>query len=114
MLSLSLCSPHRLIWDDNVRTCSKTCFPRVRLNCSCLIFPQDDRTELLTQLSNAQTEKSRLETELERYRECDPEVIAEVKQQTQVAKEAANRWTGMAVIRWVYFQILHVLCYKEC
>ncbi|KAH3889991.1 meiotic nuclear division protein 1 homolog [Dreissena polymorpha] len=53
----------------------------------------DDRTELLTQLSDAQSEKSRLEKELERYRECDPEVIAEVKQQTQVAKEAANRWT---------------------
>ena len=43
-------------------------------------------------------EKSQLDTELERYRECDPEVIEEVKQETKTAKEAANRWTGRLYI----------------
>lgn len=56
---------------------------------------QDNRSSILSRLSEVQTQKSQLEAELERYRECDPEVIEEVRQETVVAKEAANRWTGL-------------------
>ena len=45
-------------------------------------------------MSTGQAEKKELETELERYKECDPEVIEEMKKETKMAKEAANRWTG--------------------
>ncbi|XP_072163372.1 meiotic nuclear division protein 1 homolog [Diadema setosum] len=53
----------------------------------------DDRTKLLATLSEKESENSRLDAELARYRECDPEVLEEVKQQTLVAKDASNRWT---------------------
>ena len=57
--------------------------------------PQDDRTELLERLAQQEQENSKLKAELEKYRECDPQVLEEVKQQTMVAREAANRWTGV-------------------
>ncbi|XP_060597711.1 meiotic nuclear division protein 1 homolog [Ruditapes philippinarum] len=53
----------------------------------------DDRDEILSRLSEMQGEKTRMEAELERYRECDPDVIEELKQETKIAKEAGNRWT---------------------
>ena len=34
-----------------------------------------------------------LENELEQYRECDPEVLKTLKNETGIAKDAANRWT---------------------
>ena len=55
---------------------------------------QDDRSEILERLSEKQGERAELQKELERYRECDPEVIDAMKEETKVAKEAANRWTG--------------------
>ncbi|XP_022110506.1 meiotic nuclear division protein 1 homolog isoform X2 [Acanthaster planci] len=53
----------------------------------------DDRIELMKTLAVQEQENSRLKAELEKYRECDPEVLEEVKKQTLVAREAANRWT---------------------
>lgn len=43
----------------------------------------------------AQKEKlcKELEQELERYKECDPEVLKNMQQETIMAKEGANRWT---------------------
>ena len=58
------------------------------------IIYKENRTAILAQLSAAQAEKRELEAELARYRECDPEVIDEMKKEIKVAKEAANRWTG--------------------
>lgn len=55
---------------------------------------QENRSDVLARLSEVKSETSKLESELEKYRECDPEVIEAVKQETKVAKEAANRWTG--------------------
>ncbi|XP_030848113.1 meiotic nuclear division protein 1 homolog isoform X2 [Strongylocentrotus purpuratus] len=53
----------------------------------------DERGELLKVLSEKETDNGRLDAELERFRECDPEVIEEVKAEAAVAKEATNRWT---------------------
>ena len=60
-----------------------------------LLFKQDDRTTLLEELAEKEALNSKLQQELDQYRDCDPEVVEEVKTQTVVAKEAANRWTGM-------------------
>ena len=38
-------------------------------------------------------ESKELASKLERLRECDPEVLQEMQQKTQIAKESANRWT---------------------
>lgn len=53
----------------------------------------DDRTTLLEELAEKEALNSKLQQELDQYRDCDPEVVEEVKTQTVVAKEAANRWT---------------------
>ena len=55
---------------------------------------QDERDKLLKELSNAKAESERIEAELEKYRECDPEVMEQMKQDAITAKDAANRWTG--------------------
>lgn len=49
-------------------------------------------------LSEKQTEYKVLEKELEAHRECDPEVMAQMVEESGTAKEAANRWTGMLVL----------------
>ncbi|XP_050411217.1 meiotic nuclear division protein 1 homolog isoform X2 [Patella vulgata] len=52
-----------------------------------------ERQDILSQLANKQEEKVKVLATLEKYRECDPEVLEQVKKETVVAKEAANRWT---------------------
>ncbi|XP_072024201.1 LOW QUALITY PROTEIN: meiotic nuclear division protein 1 homolog [Amphiura filiformis] len=53
----------------------------------------DSRTELLKQLAEKESLNAKLQADLDKYRECDPEVLEEVKTQTVMAKEAVNRWT---------------------
>ena len=43
--------------------------------------------------------RAELCAELEKYRECDPEVMQQMKNETVVAKEAANRWTGAFLVK---------------
>ena len=50
-------------------------------------------------------EHERLSTELQRYHDCDPEVMEQMKEEAIVAKEAANRWTGINCI-FVFLTIL--------
>ncbi|KAK3576140.1 hypothetical protein CHS0354_043107 [Potamilus streckersoni] len=63
----------------------------------------DARTELLVELSRKQEEKAALLAEIARYKECDPEVIEQVKAESQTAKEAANRWTDnvFSIKSWI-------------
>jgi len=53
----------------------------------------DEREEVLDVLGKLRKEKEDLAVNLEKYRECDPEVLQKIKEQTVEAKEAANRWT---------------------
>ncbi|KAJ8042641.1 Meiotic nuclear division protein 1-like [Holothuria leucospilota] len=53
----------------------------------------DNREEILMKLSEKEALHSKLQAELEMYKEIDPEVLDQIKQQTVVAQEAANRWT---------------------
>ncbi|XP_065054303.1 meiotic nuclear division protein 1 homolog isoform X2 [Rhopilema esculentum] len=52
-----------------------------------------EREKLLASLEQKEKETQELKQKLERLRECDPEVLEEVKEKTLIAKESANRWT---------------------
>lgn len=62
----------------------------------------EDRTQLLEELQENEEKLKKLKDEVEKYRDCDPEVLEEVKRQTHVSVEAANRWTDnvFAIKSW--------------
>nr|XP_026693349.1 meiotic nuclear division protein 1 homolog [Ciona intestinalis] len=51
------------------------------------------REELLQELAKLEKEKANLQLEIAKYKECDPEVVNAITDETQIAKESANRWT---------------------
>jgi len=53
----------------------------------------DDRDACLAQLASMQQERQALLTDIQKYRECDPEVMQTMKDETVTAHEAVNRWT---------------------
>ncbi|ELU07005.1 hypothetical protein CAPTEDRAFT_204610 [Capitella teleta] len=63
----------------------------------------DNREEILMQLAKKEAELHELKSELEKYRECDPEVMQQMKEDVVVAKEAVNRWTDnvFSVKSWI-------------
>ncbi|XP_048366085.1 meiotic nuclear division protein 1 homolog [Sphaerodactylus townsendi] len=52
-----------------------------------------ERAALTKELTALRQKKDQLKLEIETYKECDPDVIEEIRQANKVAKEAANRWT---------------------
>ncbi|KAM6313322.1 meiotic nuclear division protein 1 homolog [Aegotheles albertisi] len=52
-----------------------------------------ERAALIEELAALQQKKEQLKAEIDKYRECDPDVVEEMRQTNKVAKEAANRWT---------------------
>ncbi|XP_078397723.1 meiotic nuclear division protein 1 homolog [Cetorhinus maximus] len=62
----------------------------------------DSRAAMLKELEGLRQERNQLKAELEKYQECDPEVIEEIRQSNKVAKDAANRWTDnvFAIKSW--------------
>ncbi|XP_077511179.1 meiotic nuclear division protein 1 homolog [Amblyomma americanum] len=62
-----------------------------------------EREKLIAQLGELEQSRGELSAELDKHRDCDPEVLEEVKKQTVVAKDAANRWTDniFAIKSWV-------------
>ncbi|NWU59782.1 MND1 protein, partial [Dromas ardeola] len=52
-----------------------------------------ERAALMEELAALRQKKEQLKAEIDKYRECDPDVIEEMRQTSKVAKEAANRWT---------------------
>jgi len=55
---------------------------------------QDKREAILKELNEKQLEKKKLVCELEKYKECDPEIVEQMKKEAIIAREAVNRWTG--------------------
>ncbi|GAB1597869.1 meiotic nuclear division protein 1 homolog [Argonauta hians] len=53
----------------------------------------EERDNILKELSEKKQENQVLISEIERYQECDPDVIEGVKEQVVAAKETINRWT---------------------
>ncbi|XP_027492012.1 meiotic nuclear division protein 1 homolog isoform X2 [Corapipo altera] len=52
-----------------------------------------ERAALMEELAALRQKKEQLKAEIDKYRECDPDVVEEMRQTNKVAKEAANRWT---------------------
>uniref|UniRef100_A0A3Q3VTZ8 Meiotic nuclear division protein 1 homolog n=1 Tax=Mola mola TaxID=94237 RepID=A0A3Q3VTZ8_MOLML len=52
-----------------------------------------ERSSLLEELKALRDERTHMLAELEKYKECDPEVIEEMKKSNAVAKAAVSRWT---------------------
>lgn len=63
-------------------------------------------------LADKTKQKEEMEAELKAYQDQDPEVIESIKQQTQLAHEAANRWTGKN--QWYSFQSPDLSSILDC
>uniref|UniRef100_A0A8C2PWI8 Meiotic nuclear division protein 1 homolog n=1 Tax=Cyprinus carpio TaxID=7962 RepID=A0A8C2PWI8_CYPCA len=53
----------------------------------------EERENLLKELTALKQQRDQLKAELERYKECDPEVVEEIRKANITAKEAVSRWT---------------------
>uniref|UniRef100_A0A8C3G6Z2 Meiotic nuclear division protein 1 homolog n=1 Tax=Cyclopterus lumpus TaxID=8103 RepID=A0A8C3G6Z2_CYCLU len=62
----------------------------------------NERSSLLKELEALREERTQLQAELNKYRECDPEVIEDMRKSNVVAKEAVSRWTDnvFAIKSW--------------
>ncbi|XP_059120748.1 meiotic nuclear division protein 1 homolog isoform X1 [Peromyscus eremicus] len=62
----------------------------------------EERAMLIKELSSFRNQRDQLKAEVEKYRECDPQVVEEIRQANKVAREAANRWTDniFAIKSW--------------
>ncbi|MEE6461228.1 hypothetical protein FKM82_001236 [Ascaphus truei] len=62
----------------------------------------EERSRLAKEHASLTQQREQFRAELEKYKECDPDVIEEIRQANKVAKEAANRWTDniFAVKSW--------------
>ncbi|XP_006004923.1 meiotic nuclear division protein 1 homolog [Latimeria chalumnae] len=62
----------------------------------------EDRAVMLEELVALRQKRDELKAEVEKYKECDPEVIEEMRKANKAAKEATNRWTDnvFAIKSW--------------
>uniref|UniRef100_A0A2K6SWA3 Meiotic nuclear division protein 1 homolog n=1 Tax=Saimiri boliviensis boliviensis TaxID=39432 RepID=A0A2K6SWA3_SAIBB len=62
----------------------------------------EERAVLAKELSSLRDQREQLKAEVEKYKDCDPQVVAEIRRANKVAKEAANRWTDniFAIKSW--------------
>ncbi|XP_061882049.1 meiotic nuclear division protein 1 homolog [Entelurus aequoreus] len=62
----------------------------------------NERSALLKELQALKDEQIQLHTELDKYKECDPEVVEQMRKSNGVAKEAVSRWTDnvFAIKSW--------------
>uniref|UniRef100_A0A3P9M8U3 Meiotic nuclear division protein 1 homolog n=1 Tax=Oryzias latipes TaxID=8090 RepID=A0A3P9M8U3_ORYLA len=61
-----------------------------------------ERSSLLKELKALREERAQLQVELDQYRECDPQVVEDMRKSNAVAKEAISRWTDnvFAIKSW--------------
>ncbi|XP_062386820.1 meiotic nuclear division protein 1 homolog [Sardina pilchardus] len=62
----------------------------------------EERAALHQELKDLREQKAQLKAELEKYRECDPEVVEGMRKENITAKEAVSRWTDnvFAIKSW--------------
>lgn len=53
----------------------------------------ENRAKLTKELEELRKEKIQLKADVEKYQECDPEVVEEIRKLNKIARDAANRWT---------------------
>uniref|UniRef100_A0A8B9HFS2 Meiotic nuclear division protein 1 homolog n=1 Tax=Astyanax mexicanus TaxID=7994 RepID=A0A8B9HFS2_ASTMX len=54
---------------------------------------QKERATLQKELQSLKEQRESLRAEVEKYKECDPEVVEEMRKENITAKEAVARWT---------------------
>ncbi|XP_037114911.1 meiotic nuclear division protein 1 homolog [Syngnathus acus] len=62
-----------------------------------------ERSTMLKELQALKDERAQLQTELDKYEECDPQVVEQMRKSNVVAKEAVSRWTDnvFAIKSWI-------------
>ncbi|MCJ8749061.1 hypothetical protein PDJAM_G00171860 [Pangasius djambal] len=62
----------------------------------------EERATLHKELTSLRGQRETLRAELEKYKECDPEVVEEMRKENVTAKEAVSRWTDnvFAIKSW--------------
>ncbi|XP_055061441.1 meiotic nuclear division protein 1 homolog [Misgurnus anguillicaudatus] len=62
----------------------------------------EEREALLKKLVALKDQRDQLKADLEKYKECDPEVVKEIRNSNVAAKEAVSRWTDnvFAIKSW--------------
>lgn len=63
----------------------------------------EGRIICLKKLNTLKETKNGLESSLQRYRDCDPEVLVEMQKEIELSKNATNRWTDniYALHSWI-------------
>ena len=63
----------------------------------------EDRKALLKELDALKVKKANLETEIKKYKDCDPQVIEDLKSGIKLCHQSANRWTDniFALHSWI-------------
>lgn len=63
----------------------------------------EERTQLIEQINALESQIEHVKEQLNIYKESDPEVLAEIRNVSQIAWEAANRWTDniFSIRSWV-------------
>ncbi|XP_061535584.1 meiotic nuclear division protein 1 homolog [Phycodurus eques] len=61
-----------------------------------------ERSVMLKELQALKEERAQMQTELDKYKECDPQVVEQMRKSNVVAKEAVSRWTDnvFAIKSW--------------
>ncbi|XP_051941210.1 meiotic nuclear division protein 1 homolog isoform X2 [Hippocampus zosterae] len=61
-----------------------------------------ERSAMLKELQALKDERAQLQTELDKYKDCDPQVVEQMRKSNMVAKEAVSRWTDnvFAIKSW--------------
>uniref|UniRef100_A0AAY4A9D8 Meiotic nuclear division protein 1 homolog n=1 Tax=Denticeps clupeoides TaxID=299321 RepID=A0AAY4A9D8_9TELE len=61
-----------------------------------------ERAAMLKELQQLRQQRDHMKAELEKYKECDPEVVEEMRKANITAKEAVSRWTDnvFAIKSW--------------
>ena len=58
----------------------------------------ETRAQALQELQSLEEKRNQLKARLELLKDCDPDVLQQMKKDCNVSKEAINRWTGMPLI----------------
>ena len=51
----------------------------------------EDRNQVMTELSELRSRRDALSAEIQKYRDCDPELLEELKQEIKMSGDGANR-----------------------
>ena len=62
-----------------------------------------EREEALKKLIDMKARKEELEKEIQKYKDCDPEILKKLQDEIKMAKDGANRWTDniFALHSWI-------------